>query len=735
MASSSTPTLYARMELSLTEAEKRLAKFNRDLDKTMGANERRTQQAAARINKALASSTAIDFGKGIATSALAAGVGLLSLGAVIGQVKEALNQFGDIADKSAQAGLDPETFQEYAYAASLAGVEVGEVSAALATFAKNAGLAEVGKGKMIAALQKLNPELLANILATQDQAERLKLAVNAMDATATASDRAALSAVLFGDAGNKLAVALKGGSAAMAETSAKARELGIIIDNEVIARADELGDQFDTATAAIDVQFKSALINLAPLLVSTASLAADVAKAIALVVDSISALENRSTSMLETNQGTNALERLDVENKILELQRQQQDGTITKMDQAELANAQARLDVLKGEDVVLTNLLAKRREAATAAKTAGVTTTEKKAEVSSIDAAEYEKSYRAELALSNEQRALAAATERVLSDAKKEGVTLTQAQVEALARETIARDTSASAKDRSASASTKVKDAAEKESKAVEDLIAKLEYERSLIGLSEVEQAKMNALREAGASATDAQKSTITGLIEATDREKSANERLKESMDAIRDTSKDVLGGLIRDLRDGASAAEILDNIFIKISDRLIDMATSKLVDAALGNLGGSIFGSLLGSATATGGAAIGGKAIAPVGGNLPAPASQPVGGQQLGRMTAPERAPLRLAAVQPVMARSLDVIRPAAARAAGAAGGGVTFNPINNSGVPLKGRQEERSDGQGGRIYNYVMEEAVAGTFREGSAASRTMKQNFGVRRNMVKL
>src|SRR5690606_3912801 len=56
---------------------------------------------------------------------------------------------------------------------------------------------------------------------------------------------------------------------------------------------------------------------------------------------------------------------------------------------------------------------------------------------------------------------------------------------------------------------------AEREAAAVRDLIADLEHERSLIGMTDVEREKANALRQAGAAATDEQRAKIGSLIEA----------------------------------------------------------------------------------------------------------------------------------------------------------------------------------------------------------------------------
>ncbi len=224
---------------------------------------------------------------------------ILGVAAAVNTAKDAMKEFGDIADSAKAAGLDSEFFQGLAYQAGLGGVAIDALSTSLATFNRNSGLAVVNKGKMAAALKALNPELLANIQAATSQDERVRLAADAIAKAGTASERAALSVALFGDAGAKLADVFSGGSNAIAAMANEAKGLGLIIDRDLIAKADELGDKFDTATKVMDLQFKQALIDLAPFLIGTAKLAGDLAAAVNFLSESMQGLADRSTSRLQ----------------------------------------------------------------------------------------------------------------------------------------------------------------------------------------------------------------------------------------------------------------------------------------------------------------------------------------------------------------------------------------------------------------------------------------------------
>lgn len=110
---------------------------------------------------------------------------------------------------------------------------------------------------------------------------------------------------------------------------------------------------------------------------------------------------------------------------------------------------------------------------------------------------------------------------------------------------------------------------AEREKKAIDDLIVSLEQELALVGLSDEARDKEVALRRAGASASGEQRDQIISLIEARYREQKAveavEEQLRRNADAAQDladmsmnmidtiiegsfNAKDALAGLLRQM-------------------------------------------------------------------------------------------------------------------------------------------------------------------------------------------
>ncbi|HWA18971.1 MAG TPA: hypothetical protein VG757_08230 [Devosia sp.] len=218
-------------------------------------------------------------------------VGMLGAHAVIAKLRAELDRLGNVADSSAAAGLDPELWQSIAFSAKLGGIEISKASEALATFAANSALAAQNKGRMVQALKATAPELLKEIQLATTQEQRIRAVADALAKEADASKRAAIARATLGDA--KFANIFAGGAKAIDDMVAKAKALGIVIDRELVAKADQYGDQWDTAAEILNAHVAKALVNLAPTMVTLVGLAGDFAENLGLVLDSLRATQDR----------------------------------------------------------------------------------------------------------------------------------------------------------------------------------------------------------------------------------------------------------------------------------------------------------------------------------------------------------------------------------------------------------------------------------------------------------
>ncbi|MBX8827269.1 tail tape measure protein [Ochrobactrum sp. SFR4] len=158
------------------------------------------------------------------------------------------------------------------------------------------------------------------------------------------------------------------------------------------------------------------------------------------------------------------------------------------------------------------------------------------------------------------------------------------------------------------SRSAKISDA-EREKKAIDDLIASLEEELALVGLTDEARDKEVALRKVGASATDAQRNQITALIEARYQEQKAveavEEQLRRNADAALDLA-DISMNMIDTIIDGSfSAKEALAGLLRQMSQAMLmgqgPLANLFGISPQSSGLGG-LFGMMFGGARAAGG-------------------------------------------------------------------------------------------------------------------------------------
>ncbi len=430
-----------------------------------------------------------------ATAALAP---ILSVAGAISGAKAALSDFDRIGKQAKAGGLDAETFQEYAYAAELGGVATDQFSQALNTFAKNTGTAAIGKGELVEKLRQLNPELLKNLQLAQNQEQRFRLVADAISKESDAARRAAIASAAFGDAGVKMVEMLKNGSAALDDTAAKARDLGLVVDRDLIARSEELNDQFSTATSIIDKQFKQALVDLAPVLIGAANLAGDVASAVRGIVDAMRDLETRSARGLQDQLAALGKERLDVERAIGE-ERERQDNAANRRVHKNIGT------IIDGH---------KQRLAAIAAEEAKI--------LSILDARD-----------------------------KRAGADTTLPTITARGEPPVSSERGSS---RNAAA-----EAALREAEAVKRLIADLQAERAEIGMSNIEKRISQTLRQAGVAAASAEGQAIAGLIRqietetaAVEANNAAQEQRKQAIESLFGMGGDALMSIV----DGSAKAE-----------------------------------------------------------------------------------------------------------------------------------------------------------------------------------
>ena len=281
---------YAQMRKGSTTATKQMAN---DMDRST----RRINQSLATTSKRVG-----DFGRafgGLKGAAVGAVAGILSVRKAFQGAQAAAADFDKIAKTARDTGLDSDFFQALGLAANESSISQEKLNAALVVFTKNSGLAASGQGTLYTQLKKMNPELLKAFQSTSSQEERLRILADATARASTATERAALATTAFGRTGVELTRVLVGGSSAFDDVAKRARELGIVIDKELLNSAEELETKFGVASQVLRINMQQALIELMPLMTETARLAGAMAKNINGIVQATKSLEDRRGSTLQ----------------------------------------------------------------------------------------------------------------------------------------------------------------------------------------------------------------------------------------------------------------------------------------------------------------------------------------------------------------------------------------------------------------------------------------------------
>src|SRR5688572_20330383 len=272
--------IAAKLGEAHVEVRVPLQVLNQDLDKAKA----QTQRATVGMNRNFEA-----LKDGVTQTSRA----LFGLRGTIGEVFAALlireaaiaframaDEIEDIGIKARTIGLTTDQFQELAYAARQADVSTEELNTALAFFAKGFGQAQAGVGPFVETLKKIDPETAKALKGARNMQEALDIAADSVSTLASAEEKAAVITALFGRSGIGMARLFGEGSEQLKETGKQAKELGQVFSEVDIDRGGRISDAFTEAGKAIRHEFMDAMLQLEPIIVTTAKASVDLAKGI-----------------------------------------------------------------------------------------------------------------------------------------------------------------------------------------------------------------------------------------------------------------------------------------------------------------------------------------------------------------------------------------------------------------------------------------------------------------------
>jgi hypothetical protein len=208
------------------------------------------------------------------------------------------------------------------------------------------------------------------------------------------------------------------------------------------------------------------------------------------------------------------------------------------------------------------------------------------------------------LGLTSEQLTLEREIERVRGEAKSSDVVLSEQQVLDLAERRVAREKELADLKAEGRAGSRAAEDALRERDAVAELIAALEHEQAMIGMSNVEKEVANALRQAGAAATEEERLRIEELVVAIDEQERAQKALTEGWEEYGKIGQASVRGIVDILKDGKVEANEWTNLLGRIGSMFLDLGVNGLFSAFKGGLGGGggFLGGLFGFSEGGGG-------------------------------------------------------------------------------------------------------------------------------------
>lgn len=267
--------LIVLLEARVAEFEKRMAaaerrgsaaftKLRRDSASATGAMEADMVRSSGRINQALASTSTRIGAVGIALRGFAAGAVVTGLTMSAGKVSELARQIAEVGNEAKRAGVSARAFQEWRHVAEQNRVPVDALIDGLKELNLRADeFVVTGKGPAAEAFQRLGytaQDLKAKL---EDPSALLLEIIGRLGEFDRAAQVRIADEVFGGTGGERFVELLDQGEAGLRRTIDEANALGVVMDDQLIQRADDLNRVFQSVAATVGSSLKAAIVNAA----------------------------------------------------------------------------------------------------------------------------------------------------------------------------------------------------------------------------------------------------------------------------------------------------------------------------------------------------------------------------------------------------------------------------------------------------------------------------------------
>lgn len=554
--------LVVLLEARIRDFEKNMAKADgtatRSYDRMRRGSRSATRQmeqdmarSTGRINQMLAStSTKIgSYGKAF-VGGLVGGLVAGGVAGVASRIGEIAKSVASVGDEARRAGVSAKAFQEWRFVAEQNRIGVDSLVDGLKELNLRADeWISTGSGPAAEAFQRLGYS--ASDLKTKlaDPSALLLEIIGRLGQMDKAAQIRIADELFGGTGGERFVELIAQGEDGIRATIDRAHELGIVMDDDLIASAAELDRKFNAVSNTVGTALKSAIVSAA--------------ESLSDFIAAFNGFEFERSAKLGERMAALGRERLNIEQKLGDLRDRQRrgegagDGILgSSIGESSVSEAKAdldrRMEALAAEETMINEVLASR-EKLNGAKPASTWTPP-----------------------TPPPGGFGSSSSKGAKERADEYERLTQRVTEATAAQMA-------------------------ETEAQRQLNPLVDDYGYTIERARMEHELLTAAQEAGRQITPELRAEIENLAHAYATTSAEAERLSEAQDEMRESvefRKGLLSGALTDLRsalaDGKLEFEELGDIAMNVLDKIISKIQDELVDALFSGKGGGFFGMLM---------------------------------------------------------------------------------------------------------------------------------------------
>ncbi len=257
--------LLVSLEARIRDFERNFQRANQTASKNFGAIENRSKQATKRLEKQMAN-MASKVG-GIGKSMAAGLVGGLVAGGINGMVDRVGNiakGIAEIGNEAKRAGMKLEDFQEWKYVAEQNRIGVDSLTDGIKELNLRADeFIVTGGGSAAEAFQRLGFSADALKAKLKDPSALFTEIIGKLGQLDRAAQIRIADELFGGTGGERFVELIDQGADGLNRTRQEARDLGLVMSQDVIEKAAELDRKFNQVANTVDVALKQAIVEAA----------------------------------------------------------------------------------------------------------------------------------------------------------------------------------------------------------------------------------------------------------------------------------------------------------------------------------------------------------------------------------------------------------------------------------------------------------------------------------------